>query len=149
MIKRTSIVLSLLVISIFVSSCALDRGAAKIYTKTINEKNVIVFAENERIYLSDGSYFVFSLANRPVIGPNVVKISIFTEDHKDASYFIKAAYAMVDMGEMGSGDVVFVKNKTGDYLLPISTTMQGEWVVEIKIEKDGKAYYEGEIKFKV
>lgn len=135
--------------SFVISSCAPNRGAAKIYSKSFNKTGANVFAENEKIYINNRSYFIFSLANRPIIGPNVVKISIFTDNNKDASFNIKASYSMAEMNEMQSGDVAFVTNKSGDYLLPISTTMQGKWTVKIQIEKDGKTYYEGEIKFKV
>jgi hypothetical protein len=80
-----------------------------------------------------------------------MKVEIFsTEGRKDTSFGVKANADMPSMrGAHSSGDRSFAVSRRGDYVLPISIVMPGDWEIKLTVTKDGKIIYRGRHDFNV
>jgi len=52
-------------------------------------------------------------------------------------------------GAHSSGDRSFAVSRRGDYVLPISIVMPGDWEIKLTVTKDGKIIYRGRHDFNV
>ncbi len=97
------------------------------------------------------TFFTYEFNRRPAIGTLIVKIVVTGKDGaKRTDLQIKGDSGMPSMrGHHDSGDVLFQKNRKGDYLLPVNVVMPGDWEVRLKFFQGGKIIYHGSIKFDV
>lgn len=105
----------------------------------------------DKIPLGNGHYFVFSFDKPPKIGSRIVKVEVFTkEGKKDNSFEVKGEMDMPSMrGAHASGPQPFKLSKRGDYLLPVSLVMPGDWELTLIFLKSGKAAFTGRYLFKI
>ena len=107
--------------------------------------------ENKDCPLPGGYHFTYKFASRPQLGTAILKIQVFDPaGRRTTDFSIKASYSMPDMkGAHDSDDQDFKLNRKGDYLLPVSVVMPGEWEVRLTFLKSKKRIHRGSFKFKV
>ncbi|RJR16875.1 MAG: hypothetical protein C4582_13880 [Desulfobacteraceae bacterium] len=140
-------------------------GAAFLAVSTFNQQDAKLYLTAEALgasqapqvkvgqtyWIGNDYYFVCQFDKKPQMGTLIMKIQIFTKNgSQDSSFEITGNADMPSMrGAHGTGDKYFKVNKKGDYLLPISVVMPGEWEVELKFLKDKKSVYTGSVRFHV
>jgi hypothetical protein len=105
----------------------------------------------KKVPIGSGYYLIYGFDKKPKLGTVIMKVEIFTmEDKKDTSLVVKADAGMPSMkGAHETGDRIFKLSKRGDYLLPISIVMPGDWEIRLTILKDGKVIFRGRYNFDV
>jgi predicted metalloprotease len=80
-----------------------------------------------------------------------MKVEIFTDEgNKDTSFEVKADAGMPSMkGAHETGDRAFKLSRRGDYVLPISIVMPGDWEIRLTILKDKNVIFRGRYNFDV
>ena len=113
-------------------------------------KDSLIAKQNAKNKLGSGYYFTYNFAQKPVIGTNILKIQIFdNKGNKNSSFNLKGTSDMAEMRGMGSDELVFKKNKKNDYLLPVDSSMRGDWVVVVKFLLKKAEYARYTIKFNI
>lgn len=110
----------------------------------------LLAAEGEKNMLPDGGWFIWNFSEKPKLGTIVVKARLFDKTGapvKDCE--ITGESGMPSMHAHDSGKVGFQLNRKGDYLLPVSIVMPGEWQVTIRLNRNGKEIYAGKVLFSV
>jgi len=100
----------------------------------------------------EGYTVSYRFVKRPQIGTIILRVQVFTADKKQVKPFeITGEYGMPSMkGAHDSGPTAMKTNVKGDYLLPVSVVMRGEWEVKLVFsDKDMKPVYSGVFKFSV
>jgi hypothetical protein len=105
----------------------------------------------KKVPIGDGYNLTYDFDKPLKMGTVIMKVEIFTkEGKKDASLEVKADTDMPSMrGAHGTGDRVFKLSQKGDYLLPISIVMPGEWEIKLTVVKGGKVIFRGRYNFNV
>jgi hypothetical protein len=105
----------------------------------------------KRVPIGNGFYLIYGFDKRPKLGTVIMKVEIFTaEGKKDTSFQAGADTGMPSMkGAHETGDRPFTLSKKGDYLLPISIVMPGDWEIRLTVSKDGKVLFRGRYNFDV
>lgn len=105
----------------------------------------------KKVPIGNGNYLIYGFDRQPKMGTAIMKVEIFTgEDKKDTSLEVKADADMPSMrGAHATGDRAFKLSNKGDYLLPISIVMPGDWEVKFTVIKDGKVIFRGRYNFNV
>jgi hypothetical protein len=105
----------------------------------------------KKVPIGNGFYLIYGFDKRPKLGTVIMKVEIFTPDgKKDTSFQASADAGMPSMkGAHETGDRPFTLSKKGDYLLPISIVMPGDWEIRLTISKDGKILLRGRYNFDV
>lgn len=105
----------------------------------------------KKVAIGNGYYLIYGFDKKPKLGTVVMKVEIFTaEGKKDTSLQIKADAGMPSMsGAHETGDKPFVLSRKGDYLLPVSIVMPGDWEVRFTVMKEGKVLFRGRYNFDV
>ena len=105
----------------------------------------------EKVALPDGFYFIYGFDKKPKLGTLIIKVDIFTREGKlDTSFEVKADAGMPSMkGTHETGERTFTLSNKGDYLLPISIVMPGDWEVRVVMKLNGQAVHHGSIRFDV
>jgi hypothetical protein len=105
----------------------------------------------KKVPIGNGFYLIYGFDKRPKLGTVIMKVEIFTsEGKKDTSFQASADVGMPSMkGAHESGDRPFTLSKKGDYLLPLSIVMPGDWEIRLTISKDGKILLRGRYNFDV
>jgi hypothetical protein len=108
-------------------------------------------APGKKVPIGSGYYLIYGFDKPPKLGTAIMKVEIFTqEDKKDTSFEVKADADMPSMrGAHASGDRPFKLSNKGDYLIPISIVMPGDWEVKITVIKEGKVLFRGRYNFNV
>lgn len=108
-------------------------------------------APGKKVPLGNGYYLIYGFDKPPKLGTAIMKVEIFTaEDKKDTSFEVKADTDMPSMrGAHASGDRPFKLSNKGDYLIPISIVMPGDWEVKLTVLKEGKVIFRGRYNFNV
>ncbi len=103
----------------------------------------------KKVPIGDGYYLIYGFDKPLKMGTVIMKVEIFTADgKKDTSLEVKADADMPSMsGAHGTGDRAFQLSKKGDYLLPISIVMPGDWEIKLTVLKGRKGHLPGEIQF--
>jgi hypothetical protein len=99
----------------------------------------------------EGGYLIYGFDKKPKLGTVIMKVEIFTGDgKKTTSLEAKADAGMPSMkGAHETGDRAFSVSKKGDYLLPISIVMPGDWEIRLTLSKEGKVIFRGRYNFDV
>jgi len=100
----------------------------------------------------EGYTVSYRFVKRPQIGTIILRVQVFNADKKQVKPFeISGEYGMPSMkGAHDSGVQAFKTNVKGDYLLPVSIVMRGEWEVKMVIsDKEKKPVYCGVFRFTI
>jgi hypothetical protein len=100
----------------------------------------------------EGYTVSYRFVKRPQIGTIILRVQVFNADKKQVKPFlVSGEYGMPSMkGAHDSGVQQFKTNVKGDYLLPVSLVMRGEWEVKMVIsDKEKKPVYCGAFKFSI
>ena len=105
----------------------------------------------KKVPIGEGSYLIYDFDKPLKMGRVIMKVEVFTADgKKDTSFEIKADADMPSMrGAHGTGDHPFQLSKKGDYLLPVSIVMPGDWEIKLTVLKAGKVIFRGRYNFNV
>jgi hypothetical protein len=105
----------------------------------------------KKVPIGNGYYLIYGFDRQPKMGTAIMKVEIFTRgDKKDTSLVVRADADMPSMrGAHATGDRAFALSNKGDYLLPISIVMPGDWEVKFTVIKDGKVIFRGRYNFNV
>jgi len=108
-------------------------------------------AAGNKVLIGEGHYFVYGFDRKPKLGTVIMKVEMYSDDGKrDTSLRITADAGMPSMkGAHETGDRPFVLSKKGDYLLPISIVMPGDWEIRLTVLKKGKVIFRGRYNFDV
>ncbi|HEY6000165.1 MAG TPA: hypothetical protein VI078_12830 [bacterium] len=108
-------------------------------------------AQGTKVRLDAERHFVFSFNEKPTMGTAIAKVQIFGAGGRtDQSFEIRGNADMPTMGcQRGKPERTFVLNKKGDYLLPFTFGMPGEWEVYLTFLKDGAVVYRGKYAFEI
>lgn len=99
----------------------------------------------EKIKLGTDHYFTYGFTTPPKMGSVIMKVAIFTQDgKKDTSFVVKGDVDMPSMrGAHSMGNKDFSISEKGDYLLPVSLVMPGDWEFRFSFVKDGETLFRG------
>ena len=105
----------------------------------------------KKVPIGNGYYLIYGFDKKPKLGTVIMKVEVFTaEGKKDTSFQISADAGMPSMkGAHETGDRPFSLSKKGDYLLPISIVMPGDWEIRLTVSKNGKVFLRGRYNFDV
>jgi len=105
----------------------------------------------KKVPIGEGSYLIYDFDKPLKMGRVIMKVEAFTADgKKDTSLEVKAEADMPSMrGAHGTGDRAFQLSKKGDYLLPVSIVMPGDWEIKLTVLKAGKVIFRGRYNFNV
>lgn len=105
----------------------------------------------KKVPIGEGSYLIYDFDKPLKMGRVIMKVEVFTADgQKDTSLEVKADADMPSMrGAHGTGDRPFQLSKKGDYLLPVSIVMPGDWEIKLTVLKAGKVIFRGRYNFNV
>ena len=107
--------------------------------------------QGAQVPVGNGYYIIYGFDKKPKLGTIIMKVEVFTkEGKKDTSLEVMADSGMPSMkGAHETGEQLFRLSKKGDYLLPISIVMPGDWEVRLTIKKNGKIIFRGSHQFDV
>jgi len=104
----------------------------------------------KKAWIGQDHYFTYSFDKKPKMGPAVLKVQLFSKDGKRVpGWEILGKSGMPSMSGAHDAEAVFKLNKKGDYLLPVTFVMPGEWEIKLTFKKDGKVIYLGSFKLNV
>lgn len=106
---------------------------------------------NKRVRINEDYYFTYKFVKRPQIGTIILKVQVYAKGGKQTKDMqVTAEYGMPSMkGAHDSGPVAMKANRLGDFLLPVSLVMRGEWEVKLAFAKDGAPLHQGFFRFKI
>ncbi|MBI5804707.1 FixH family protein [candidate division TA06 bacterium] len=104
----------------------------------------------KKAWIGQDFYFTYNFDKKPKMGPAVLKVQLFSKDGKKApGWEILGRSGMPSMSGAHDAEAVFKLNKKGDYLLPVTFVMPGEWEIKLTFKKDGNVVYLGNFKLNV
>ncbi len=108
-------------------------------------------APGKKVPIGDGFYLIYGFDKPLKMGTVIMKVEVFTaEGKKDTSLEVKVDADMPSMrGAHGTGDRALKLSKKGDYLLPVSIIMPGDWELKLTVVKGGKVIFRGRYNFNV
>jgi hypothetical protein len=136
-------------------NCKMAAGEACAMTTDSAKKGDAVYTKLpgfDKKFQVEGYTVSYRFVKRPQIGTIILRVQVFTADKKQVKPFeITGEYGMPSMkGAHDSGPTALKTNVKGDYLLPVSVVMRGEWEVKLVFtDKDKKPVYCGMFKFSV
>jgi hypothetical protein len=107
---------------------------------------------DKKVWIGEDYYFTYKWAKRPQIGTIVLKIKVHAKGGQQIKTMdVSGEYGMPSMrGAHDTGPIAVQTNRLGDYLLPVSLVMRGEWEVKLVFsDADKKPLYRGLFRFKV
>ena len=105
----------------------------------------------EKIPLGPEHYFVYGFDRAPRLGPLIVKVQVFTKSGKpDTTFTVQAEADMPSMrGAHATGFKEFKVSNRGDYVLPVTLVMPGQWEIRFIFLKSGKPLLRGRHAFSI
>lgn len=105
----------------------------------------------KKIPIDDEFYFIYNFAEKPRLGPVILRIQVFDRNGEKAMPFsVLTEYDMPSMrGAHASGLQEFKISNRGDYLLPVNVVMPGEWEVVLHFKKGEETVFKGRFLFDV
>jgi hypothetical protein len=99
----------------------------------------------EKINIGQNYYFTYGFTKPPKLGTSIMKVEIFTRGgQKDTTLVVKGDVDMPSMrGAHSMGNKDFSISEKGDYLLPVSLVMPGDWEFRFSFVKDGSTLLRG------
>jgi len=110
-----------------------------------------LLAPGKKNWIGDAVYFIYKPNEKPKMGTIILKVQVFNKSgEKDKSFIVKGQFDMPSMaGAHDSGLLTFALNKAGNYLLPLSIVMPGEWELRLTFIKGDRTVFRGRTKFSV
>ncbi|MDR1998301.1 MAG: FixH family protein [Candidatus Margulisbacteria bacterium] len=111
--------------------------------------------EKEKIKINDRYAFQYEFAQKPKMGPAVLKITVFDAalgrtDNKTTGLTILGSYDMPSMrGHHASGLQTIKTNKNKEYLFPVNFVMRGGWEIVLSFQDQDAELYSGLILVKI
>lgn len=105
----------------------------------------------KKCWIGEVNFFTWEFDKTPKMGTSILIIKLYDKDGKRVSDLSIAGRSdMPSMrGAHDSGEVAFKTNKAGDYLLPVSVVMPGDWEVRLTFSRNGIVIFRGRIAFDV
>jgi YtkA-like len=105
----------------------------------------------KKCWIGEVNYFTWEFDKTPKMGTAVLVIKLYDKDGKRVSDLVVTGRSdMPSMrGAHDSGEVAFKTNRAGDYLLPVSVVMPGDWEVLLTFSRNGIVIFRGRIAFDV
>ena len=105
----------------------------------------------KKVPVGNDYYLIYGFDKKPKLGTVIIKVEVFTtQGKKDTSLEVMADAGMPSMkGAHDSGDRPLKLSNKGDYLLPISIVMPGDWEIRLTVLKEGKVIFRGSHHFDV
>jgi hypothetical protein len=96
-------------------------------------------------------YMIYGFDKKPKLGTVIMKVEIFNEaGRRDTSFVVKADAGMPSMkGAHETGERTFQQSRRGDYVLPVSIVMPGDWEIRVVVIKDGNPIFWGRYNFDI
>ncbi|MBP7707224.1 MAG: FixH family protein [Candidatus Aminicenantes bacterium] len=105
----------------------------------------------KKCWIGEVNYFTWEFDKTPKMGTAILIVKLYDKDGKRVSDL--AVTGRSDMPSMrgahDSGEVAFKTNKAGDYLMPVSIVMPGDWEVLLTFSRNGIVIFRGRIAFDV
>jgi hypothetical protein len=119
-----------------------------------HEKNPVyspIPGPGKKVMIGNDYYFVYGFDKKPQMGRLIIKVDVYKMDgEKDTSMEIKGDAGMPSMrGAHDMGERPFKLSKNGDYLLPITIVMPGDWEIRLTFTKNGQVIFRGSYQFDV
>ncbi len=105
----------------------------------------------KKCWIGEVNYFTWEFDKTPKMGTSILIVKLYDKDGKRVSDLaITGRSDMPSMrGAHDSGEVAFKTNKAGDFLLPVSVVMPGDWEVRLTFSRNGIVIFRGRIAFDV
>lgn len=105
----------------------------------------------KKCWIGEVNYFTWEFDKTPKMGTAILIVKLYDKDGQRVSDL--AVTGRSDMPSMrgahDSGEVAFKLNKAGDYLLPVSVVMPGDWEVRLTFSRNGIVIFRGRVAFDV
>lgn len=102
-------------------------------------------------WIGEVEYFTWEFDKTPKMGTSILIIKLYDKDGRRVNDL--AVTGRSDMpsirGAHDSGEVAFKTNRAGDYLMPVSVVMPGDWEVRLTFSRNGIVVFRGRIAFDV
>jgi nitrous oxide reductase accessory protein NosL len=105
----------------------------------------------KKIPIDQDRYFIFSFDRKPSMDTAILKVEVYTkDDRKDTSLEVRGNADMPSMKcQSGRPDRSFKLSKKGDYLLPFTFGMPGDWEVYLTFLRGDTAIFRGKHAFEI
>jgi hypothetical protein len=122
-----------------------DHKTTRTDTAADTEKYPSLPKPGEKVPLDPGHSFTYGFDRPPKLGTVIVKVQVLTTaGQPDTSFTVQADADMPMMrGAHSTGFREFKLSKRGDYLLPVTLVMPGEWEIRFLFSKDGAPVFRG------
>lgn len=105
----------------------------------------------KKCWIGEVEYFTWEFDKTPKMGTSVLIVKLYDKDGRRVNDL--AVTGRADMPSMrgahDSGEAAFKTNRAGDYLLPVSVVMPGDWEVRLTFSRNGIVVFRGRIGFNV
>ena len=105
----------------------------------------------KKCWIGEVNYFTWKFDKSPRMGTFVLILELYDKDGRRVSDM--AVTGRSDMpalrGAHDSGDVPFMTERSGEYLLPLNVVMPGDWEVRLTFSRNGITIFWGRIAFNV
>lgn len=100
----------------------------------------LLTGEKKTCVVNDQYSFIYQFDQRPKMGTRILKIKLtHAPSAKDTSFQITGQSDMPSMhGAHDSGEILFKRNKKGEYLLPVTFVMPGKWEIKLRFKQNGQ-----------
>jgi len=101
--------------------------------------------------IDDDFHFTYEFAEKPKMGTAILRVRVIDrEGNQSTAFSVLGRSDMPSMaGAHDSGEQEFKLNRRGDYLLPVSIVMPGEWEVKLTIRRGDVVVLRGAFRFDV
>jgi hypothetical protein len=105
----------------------------------------------KKCWIGQDYYFTYEFDQQPKMGTAILIVKLFDKSgERRTDLEVIGNSGMPSMsGAHDSGDVSFKLNKKGNYLLPVSVVMAGEWEVNLSFLKNKQVIFRGKFTFNV
>jgi hypothetical protein len=105
----------------------------------------------KKCWIGEVNYFIWEFDRTPKMGTAILVVKLYDKDgNRISDLAITGRSDMPSMrGAHDSGEAAFKTNKAGDYLLPVSIVMPGDWEVRLTFSRNGIVIFRGRVAFDV
>jgi hypothetical protein len=105
----------------------------------------------KKCWIGEVEYFTWEFDKTPKMGTSILIIKLYDKDGRRINDLtVTGQSGMPSMrGAHDSGEIAFKTNRAGDFLLPVSVVMPGDWEVRLSFSRNGIVVFRGRIAFDV
>ena len=134
---------------------AFSRGAAGTDGPALRQAEAPEYPElpgfGKKCRIDDDFHFTYEFTEKPRLGTAILRVRVIDREGTQSTSF--SVIGRSDMPAMAgghdSGEQEFKLNRRGDYLLPVSIVMPGEWEVKLTIKRGDVVVLRGAFRFDV